>query len=329
MKSNCFVLFAICIVLCNLIARAQDMDTELTKLTEDLAGKIKANGNKKVTVLDFTDLQGGASELGKYIAEQLTVDFVMSKREFAVLDRANLKSILAEHKLTATGLVDPENAKQLGKFAGVDALIIGNIIPIGSNTTLTVKIITTETAEVVGAAKAKSKTDDTVQQFSSQPAQATEVSEPGQPQLSPTRKPFGDLLAQVESINVTPGDGVYGYATLTLTITNTSASLTYGVSANPDFYNKMNLSDSQGNVFRMTEVTGIETAYEGFRGVIGKASEIDPQSAITIIAKSQVRWSGNAGEHPPYRFQTELIFGAMSKGSVIEIRKYNLSLNIK
>src|ERR1035438_1809081 len=133
MKTHRLPAIVLCLVLCGHIARTQDMDTELTKLTEDLAGKIKANGSKKITVLDFTDLQGGSSELGKYIAEQLTVDFVMTKRDFAVLDRANLKSILAEHKLTATGLVDPENAKQLGKFAGVDALIIGTIIPKGPN----------------------------------------------------------------------------------------------------------------------------------------------------------------------------------------------------
>jgi len=42
----------------------------------------------------------------------------MSKRDFSVLDRANLNSILAEHKLTAKGLVDPENAKKLGMFSG-------------------------------------------------------------------------------------------------------------------------------------------------------------------------------------------------------------------
>ena len=69
MKSPRLVAIALCFVLCSLIARAQDMDTELTRLTEDLAAKIKANGSKKVTVLDFTDLQGGSSELGKYIAE--------------------------------------------------------------------------------------------------------------------------------------------------------------------------------------------------------------------------------------------------------------------
>ena len=330
MKLSRLITILLCIVICG-FARAQDMDTELSKLTDDLAAKIKANGNKKVTVLDFTDLQGGASGLGKYIAEQLTVDFVMTKRDFAVLDRANLKSILAEHKLTATGLVDPENAKQLGKFAGVDALIIGTIIPKGSNIDLTVKVITTETAEVVGAAKAKFKADDTVQQFlNNVPAQANEPTAPGQPQLSSEKKPFGDLQAKIESFKVSRGDGRYGYGTLTFIITNTSATLKYGVSANPDFYNKMSLTDSQGNVFRVIEASGIETAYEDFGGrMTGKATDVPPQSAITIVAKSQVGWSGAAGQFPPYRFQTELTFGAMENGSVLEARKYNLILDKK
>lgn len=329
MKSHRLVAIALCLVLCGYIARAQDMDTELNKLTEDLAAKIKANGSKKVTVLDFTDLQGGASELGKYIAEQLTVDFVMTKRDFAVLDRANLKSILAEHKLTATGLVDPENAKQLGKFAGVDALVIGNIIPIGTNINLTVKVITTETAEVVGAAKAKFKSDDTVQQFLSQPTQTSGVSDASQAPAPPPQKPFGDLQARIESLKMIPGDRVYGYATLTLIITNTSASLTYGVGVNPDFYHTFNLSNSRGDTFRATEVTGIDTAFQSFGGYQGSLTDISPKSAITIVAKSQVGWTGKAGEYRPYRFQTEVVFGAESNGRHPDLRKYNLVLDIK
>src|ERR1039457_3312642 len=174
MKSQHFIATILCLVLCgHTIARAQDMDTELSKLTEDLAAKIKDHGSKKVTVLDFTDLQGGSSELGKYIAEQLTVDFVMTKRDFSVLDRANLNKILAEHNLTSKGLIDPENAKQLGKFAGVDALILGTIIPKGTNSvSLNAKIITTDTAEIIGAARAEFKVDTTVQQLTSKPAKA-------------------------------------------------------------------------------------------------------------------------------------------------------------
>ncbi len=323
MKSHRLVAVSLCVLLCSLIARAQDMDGELTKLTEDLAAKIKANGNKKVTVLDFTDLQGGSSELGKYIAEQLTVDFVMTKRDFAVLDRANLKSILAEHKLTATGLVDPDNAKQLGKFAGVDALVIGNIIPIGCNINLTVKVITTETAEVVGAAKAKFKADETVQQFLSQPAPANDLAGVTTP---PPPKQFGDLEARVDSLNVTPGDGRYGYATMTFVISNTSKSTIYGVAINPDFYRTFNLSDARGNIFRATEVTGINTLIPNFRGEL---TDISPKSAITIVAKSQVGWRGEAGEFRPYHFQTEVLFGEVQNEVVSDLRKYNVVQDIK
>lgn len=201
MNPKRFVTTILCLVLCShTIAQAQDMDTELSKLTEDLAAKIKDHGSKKVTVLDFTDLQGGSSELGKYIAEQLTVDFVMTKRDFSVLDRANLKSILAEHKLTATGLVDPENAKKLGQFAGVDALIIGTIIPVNTNINLTAKIITTDTAEIIGAAKAGFAADNTVQQFLSRPVKPEDITGASQQLPNAPSKTFGNLVVSVHNL---------------------------------------------------------------------------------------------------------------------------------
>ena len=48
----------------------------------------------------------------------MTVDFVMKKRDFSILDRGDLKRIMDEHKLTASGLVDPDNAKKLGNVCG-------------------------------------------------------------------------------------------------------------------------------------------------------------------------------------------------------------------
>jgi TolB-like protein len=146
------IITVLCFILCGrTFAQAQDIDTELSNLTERLATKIQAKDVKKVAVIDFTDLQGGSSELGKYIAEQMTVDFVMTNRVFTVLDRANLKKILSEHKLTATGLIDPDNAKKLGMFAGVDAILLGTIIPKGESISLTAKVIATETTAIVGA----------------------------------------------------------------------------------------------------------------------------------------------------------------------------------
>jgi curli biogenesis system outer membrane secretion channel CsgG len=172
MKSLRLLTAVLCIASCShAFAEVQDIDKELSDLSERLALPIKDHGKTKVAVIDFANLDGSsAGELGKYIAEQLTVDFVMGKRDFSVLDRANLRNILAEHKLTSQGLVDPDNAKKLGQFAGVDALILGTIIPKGTHTvSLTAKIITTDTAEVIGAARAEFKADDTVQQLESKP----------------------------------------------------------------------------------------------------------------------------------------------------------------
>ena len=199
MNSRRLIIVLLSFVLCSpAFGETQDIDKELSDLAERLVSPIKDHGKKKVAVIDFTDLQGGSSELGKYIAEQLTVNLVMAKRDFAVLDRANLKSILAEHKLTATGLVNPDNAKKLGMFAGVDALILGTIIPKSQTVSLTAKIISTDTAEIVGAARGEFASDSTVQKLVSQPTKPVEASSENKPPPALASQKFGDLLVTVD-----------------------------------------------------------------------------------------------------------------------------------
>jgi TolB-like protein len=325
MKFRRAIAAILCLTLCvQGLAQAEDIDKALVTLADKLAASTKEQGKKKVAVLDFTDLQGESTELGRYIAEQLTANLVMSKRDFSVLDRANLKSILAEHKLTAKGLIDPENAKKLGMFAGVDALILGTMVHKKENISLTAKVITTDTAEIVGAARAEFTVDETVKQLESAPnlAKDATVSEPSSP-TSITR-PFGDLQAKA-SVILLPGDNIYGYATMALTIFNTSDSKTYGVALEPDFYNKLNLSNSRGDEFKVTEVHGIETAFQGGNGMfMGQVSDVPPKSSIIITAKSQMRWNGRPGEYRPYRLQTVVIFGIESQGRHPELKKYNL-----
>ncbi len=329
----------ITIILCFLVSghmlvSAQDMDTELSKLTEDLAGKIKDHGNKKVTVLDFTDLQGNSSELGKYISEQLTVDFVMTKRDFSVLDRANLKKILAEHKLTASGLVDPENAKKLGMFAGVDALIIGNIIPIGTNITLTVKIITTETAEVVGAAKAKFKSDETVRQFLSQPAQANGMTGGGGTLTSDepkSVKKFGDLRVELPPLQIVNGSQYL--LTMTLTNQNPKRSIWVALSLETMFQMKGRITDPAGNEFQADRmsVSGIQLnsyqqyAYPG--AGFSPATEIPAGESISATVKFG---SPNVREAKPgaCRLQLEFLLSNNARANLTADSVHNLVCNI-
>ena len=323
----------LCLTLCGYaFAQVQDIDKELSVLAERLAVVVKEHNKTKVAVIDFSNLEGNSEgELGKYIAEQLTVNLVMSKRDFSVLDRANLRQILAEHKLTSKGLVDPENAKKLGQFAGVDALILGTIIPKGTNSiSLTAKIITTDTAEIIGAARAEFNADDTVRQLMTKPAPAQNPPDESQSVFPPeTQKPFGDLQAKVESLKLLPGDNYYGFARLTLVLTNTSDSKTYGVALLSNPYDSFNLTNNRGDEFRATDVSGVETAFDRGGRFFGSVTDIPPKSSITISSRSQVRWTGRPGDYRPYRLQTVIIFGGERQGRHPDLRKYNLVLDVK
>lgn len=283
----------ICLFICSrTLAQTNDIDTELSNVADKLATQIKGQGKTNVAVIDFTDLQGGAGgELGKYIAEELTVDLVIDRKGFSVLDRAHLKKILAEHNLTATGLVDPDSAKKLGEFAGVDALILGTVVPKGRMVGLTAEIITTDTAEIVGAAKAEFVTNDAVEGLMSKPV--TEVppdgsaapdSAPAKPVKPSVKKTLGDLGVEAQPLLIV-ANRQYN---LTLTLTNRSPRKSLWVALNIVQYSvKSFIVNPDGYTFTCPwngGVTGIESSGES-NGYFTRATEIRPGDSLMAILK--------------------------------------------
>jgi TolB-like protein len=276
-------------------AFAQDIDTELSKLADKLATQIKDQGKKKIAVIDFTDLQGGTSELGKYIAEQLTVDLVMDRKDFSVLDRANLKSILAEHKLTATGLIDPDTAKKLGMFAGVDALILGNVTPKGQNISVTAKIITTDTAEIVGAGRAQFAADANVQQLITQQATGSSESNVGNDTAKVTKK-LGNLSVGLQSLEVVNGGRQY---LLTMTLANISVKKSIWVAMSGGMVGTAHQTVTDPNGYEFvnadSDVTGVaSTLFQIPSNAFTQATEIKPGDSTEVTIKLFSLQSRNA-----------------------------------
>jgi TolB-like protein len=299
MKPHRFLAIAMCTLLCgHAVAQTQDIDKELSDLADRLAAPIKDSGKKKVTVIDFTDLQGGSSELGKYIADQLTVDLVMAKRDFAVLDRENLKSILAEHKLTAKGLVDPDNAKKLGQFAGVDAIILGSIVPRSNSVSLTARIITTDTAEIVGAAKAAFKMDDNVRQLlanaTTEAGGSDSLDSSGKEPASVVKK-FGDLRVDLSPLRISNNNDYNAPEFLaTMALANQNPKKSIWVGLHRDDFSRVfaSLTPQDGTQYKVlvSSVAGIQlNEYPlpryGYGGpadpVFFPATELKPGDSIT------------------------------------------------
>src|ERR1035441_8565230 len=125
--------------------------TDLRGVASSLAADVAAAGKNTIAVVDFTDLKGNSSELGRFLAEEFSVALTRTHKGFEVVERNHLKAILTEHKLTATGLIDPATAKKLGQFTGADAIVTGSMTRFSEHVRVAVKVLSTDTARIIAA----------------------------------------------------------------------------------------------------------------------------------------------------------------------------------
>jgi len=134
---------------------ASGYEREIQTAANAVGEKLAAAGKRSVAVVDFTDLQGEVTELGRFLAEEISVALASGDRPLEVVDRTHLKVLIQENKLSATGLIDPATAKQLGKIAGVDSIVTGTLTPFGDTVRLTLKVLDASTARIVAATTAE------------------------------------------------------------------------------------------------------------------------------------------------------------------------------
>jgi len=192
---------------------------ELRPLASELATSISNSGRKTAAVVDFTDLQGCVTELGRYIAEDLSVALVSDAKGFDVIDRTNLRVLMQEHQLSSTGIIDPATARKLGQFAGVNALVTGTIAPLSDNVHVSAKLLDTESARVLGGITADIPRTKTIDDLLAKgvancgtPSTANPIAtQVAGPSRNSSQTPTGSVAVQIGafqlSINVCRSDG--------------------------------------------------------------------------------------------------------------------------
>lgn len=127
---------------------------ELAAVTAEaprLLQRLEAARVRSVAVVDFTDLRGRPTELGRFLAEKLSGELANGKTDVRVIDRLNLAALLKEHKLQASGLTDPDALHTVARIAGVEALITGRMTPLGDRVQVTLLAIQTEKARILAS----------------------------------------------------------------------------------------------------------------------------------------------------------------------------------
>lgn len=143
----------------------QVLTDALQSLADAVVQEVEQGGKKKIAVIPFQDMVAERETMfGRYIAEEL-VTRLFQNRNVEIVERQRLDMLLAEAKLGTTGLIDPSTARQIGKVAGVEALVMGTITDLQSFVAVNARLVDTQTGQIFGAAQVKVVRDDDVKKI--------------------------------------------------------------------------------------------------------------------------------------------------------------------
>lgn len=135
-------------------ASSVELDKQIDILALEIISSLEVQKTHKIAVIEFPNLEGNVSDLGKYLAEELTTRLFRTGR-FQIIERQLMKKMMEEQKLNASGLIDEKTASKLGRILGVDALTTGTIAELNTGVKINARLIAVETGAVFAVASAK------------------------------------------------------------------------------------------------------------------------------------------------------------------------------
>src|ERR1044072_2927064 len=134
---------------------------DMDDLNRQIATKVTAKNKATIAVVEFADLEGNVTNFGRFLAEEL-ITRLHETEKFKVIERQLLNQVIKEQKLTLSGIVDPNSAKQLGRVLGVDAIVSGSISDLGKTVRVNARLISNETGEIFAVAAREFVKDQTI-----------------------------------------------------------------------------------------------------------------------------------------------------------------------
>ncbi len=133
------------------VQAAESLDAAVEAIAQRFVDS-RGNGAKpiRVAVTAFVQSDRKTTQFTNLLMIALTGKLVqLSSGKFRVIERAQLETALAEIQLSDVPIFDRNTAQELGKFLGVDALIVGEITPLSDIVRLDARMIDVGTIETI------------------------------------------------------------------------------------------------------------------------------------------------------------------------------------
>jgi TolB-like protein len=133
------------------ISAAETLDAAIQSMIGKFVASVDiAGGTKRVAVTPFIASNRKTTQFTNLLMIAMTGTMVeLGKGKVRVIERAQLETALAEIQLSEVPIFDSSTAQELGKFLGVDVLIVGEITPLTDSVRIDARMIDVETIETV------------------------------------------------------------------------------------------------------------------------------------------------------------------------------------
>ena len=103
-----------------------------------------------IAIVDFEG-NGIASSEARALTDRLRTE-LLGTSQFKIIERGNMEEILQEQAFQQSGCVSSECAVEVGKLLSVENIIIGSISRVGSINSVTARVVSVETGEIIRTA---------------------------------------------------------------------------------------------------------------------------------------------------------------------------------
>ena len=126
-------------------------ERKCANLVDQMDGKMEEYGIRRIAVIDFVDIEGKVSELGKFLAAKLMVQ-IPKKSPFIVVQKGHVDMALRDLQISPMESYTLQTTKDIGNKLGVDGLLLGKIVDLGTNIDINLKLIDVNTGDLIATA---------------------------------------------------------------------------------------------------------------------------------------------------------------------------------
>lgn len=122
---------------------------DLKKMASDLATRMHAVKHSRVTVVDFVDLDGKPTKLGRFLAQQFQLSLAEPELRLTVVDQSQLSQLLDQVEMLHQGLLDPTTGREIGQMTGTEVIVLGTVMSASLTVRIDIKAIDLQTAKMI------------------------------------------------------------------------------------------------------------------------------------------------------------------------------------